>query len=91
MNVEIKVKIETEHVELELTQAEARSLYEELKLMFDVKETVYTPFVNPLAPTPWQVTPPYYVGDIPNTGFLPNTGYLPHVTCLSKDQGNNDE
>lgn len=91
MNIEIKVKIETEHVDLELTQSEARALYEELKLMFEVKETVYIPFTNPLFLESRRPIPPYYIGDVPP--WSSGTGCPPHITysCGSTSKGENDQ
>lgn len=87
MNIEIKVKIETEQINFELTQAEARALYEELKLMFEVKETIYIPYTNPLIPTPWQPVQPYYIGDIPSIGYPPHITY----SCGSTHDNNTHE
>ena len=78
MNIEVKVKIETEKIDVELTQNEARVLYEQLKEFFEVEEkTVYIPYtyINPLAPSeqkPWWIPDqPYFIGDVPyNAGHV---------------------
>lgn len=63
MSLEIKIKIETEKIKAELTQEEARELYEQLKEFFEAGKTVYIPNTNPINPIPW--TPPYYINDFP--------------------------
>ncbi len=63
MNLEFKVKIKTEKIDLELTQEEAKNLYDQLGEFFDKKEMVYIPYPRIIAPNPWQE--PYYIGDFP--------------------------
>jgi len=74
MNVEIKVKIETDKINVELTEEEARELYGQLREFFELPEiTKYIPYEPPQFPfSPWRpLTPPYYVGD--------RTGDAPHI------------
>ncbi len=76
MSVEMKVKIKTSNFDVELTQEEARKLYDQLKEFFGERNTAfipYTPFPNPYNPI--------YIGDVPPHDTIWTTGRPnPHVT-----------
>lgn len=77
MSVEIKVRIKTAKFDTELTQDEAKALFEELKLIFEPTRIIE---YIPLAPNPYFLKPPYEIGDFPIT--TPNTGYPPQISYI---------
>lgn len=76
MNIEMKVKIETKKINVELSQEEAKELYDQLKEFFGEKNTAFVPYYP--FPNPYK---PVYIGD-----FLPHDDHWtagcssPHVT-----------
>jgi len=85
MNVKIKVRIETDKINVELTEEEARSLYNQLKEFFEQEKTVYVPYQIPLFPLEHIINPPLYINDSPpyKTGHIPNVV----ITCSSSKEG----
>lgn len=81
MNIEIKVKIKTEKLDVELSQEEAKELYDQLKDFFGEKDTTYIPYY----PTPVEPYKPIYIGDVPPYTDHWTTGQPSPRTILSSD------
>lgn len=85
MNVEMKIRIQTDKIDVELTQAEARELFEELKVFFNEPITIpYYPLLPPIEPFY-----PIRIGDPPYQPWTTD-GTQPHITYLCSLSGTSD-
>jgi len=81
MKTEMIIKIESEKINVELTQEEAKLLYDQLAEFFSApkSEIIWTPYEPNKGWGTGDYVPiqPYYIGDLP-------PGSVPIITCSCK-------